>query len=160
KSEGPLRSREVTAIVKPDLPYPSATDGEIAAINLQSARRRAWARFAQDPGRPGLAEVVVDNECLAAQFLGDLDALDRLESLASQFARVNESFRAELVQAEVASTAHRFADARAYLARAAQMGGPREAIERHLLTIDQACGVELDAVLGARRRIAAASRRL
>ena len=32
---------------------PSATDGEIAAINLESARRRAWARFAQDPRRPG-----------------------------------------------------------------------------------------------------------
>jgi tetratricopeptide (TPR) repeat protein len=40
------------------------------------------------------------------------------------------------------------------------MGAPSEAIERHLLTIDQACGVELDAVLAARRRIAAASGRL
>ena len=40
------------------------------------------------------------------------------------------------------------------------MGGPREAIERHSLTIDQACGVELDAVLAARRRIATASGRL
>jgi hypothetical protein len=39
----------------------------------------------------------------------------------------------------------------------ALMGGPREEIERHLLTIDQACGVELDAVLAARRRIAAAA---
>ena len=44
--------------------------------------------------------------------------------------------------------------------RAALLGGPREAIERHSLTIDQACGVELDAVLAARRRIATASRRL
>ena len=33
-------------------------------------------------------------------------------------------------------------------------------IERHSLTIDQACGVELDAVLAARRRIATASGRL
>jgi tetratricopeptide (TPR) repeat protein len=40
------------------------------------------------------------------------------------------------------------------------MGGPREAIERHALTIDQACGVKLDAVLAARRRIATASGRL
>jgi hypothetical protein len=56
--------------------------------------------------------------------------------------------------------AHRFGDARGHVARAAQMGAPSEAIERHLLTIDQACGVELDAVLAARRRIAAASGRL
>jgi hypothetical protein len=25
------------------------TDGEIAAINLESARRRSWSRFFQDP---------------------------------------------------------------------------------------------------------------
>ena len=40
------------------------------------------------------------------------------------------------------------------------MGGAREAIERHSLAIDQACGVELDNVLAARRRIATASGRL
>jgi hypothetical protein len=139
---------------------PSATDGEIAAINLESARRRAWARFAQDPRRLGAAEAVVNDERLAAQFPGDLEALDRLDTLASQFARVDGSFRAALVQAEVASTVHRFQDARAHLARAAALGGPSEAIERHRLTIDQACGVELDAVLAARRRIATASGRL
>ena len=143
-----------------DRPGPCATDGEIAAINLESARRRAWARLAQDPRRPGLAEAVVDQERLAMQFLGDLDALDRLEALASQFARVDDSFRAALVQAEVASTRHRFADARDHLACAARMGGPHEEIRRHALSIDQACGTELDAVLAARRRIAAASGRL
>jgi hypothetical protein len=150
----------VTAFVELDSPCPSATDGEIAAINLESARRRAWARFAQDASLPGVAEAVVDKERLAAQFLGDLDALDRLDALAYEFARVDDSFRAALVQAEVASTVHRFADARDYLARAALMGGPRETIERHLLAIDQACGVDLDAVLATRRRIAAASGRL
>jgi tetratricopeptide (TPR) repeat protein len=139
-------------------PCPSATDGEIAAINLESARRRAWARFAFDPRLPGAAEAVVDKERLAVQFLGDLGALDRLEALASQFARVDASFHAALVRAEVASMAHRFEDARGHLARAAQMGAPREIIERHALTIDQACGVELDAVLIARRRIAASAR--
>jgi hypothetical protein len=148
----------MTTLAEPDLP--PATDGEIAAINLESARRGAWARFAQDPRLPGIAEAVVDQERLAAQFLGDLDALDRLEALAAQFARVDDSYRAALVQAEVASTVHRFADARSYLARAAKMGAPREEIERHSLTIDQACGVKLDAVLAARRRIATASGRL
>jgi len=146
----------MTTLAEPDLPR--ATDGEIAAINLESARRRAWSRFAQDPCLPGAAEAVVDKERLAAQFLGDLDALDRLEALASQFARVDDSFRAALVQAEVASAVHRFDDARDHLARAALMGGPREAIERHSLTIDQACGADLDAVLAARRRMAASGR--
>jgi tetratricopeptide (TPR) repeat protein len=147
-------------MVELDHPSPCATDGEIAAVNLESARRGAWGRFARDPRLPGAAEAVVDHERLAAQFLGDLDALDRLESLASQFALVDDSFRAALVKAEVASTVHRFDDARGHLTRAARLGGPRETIERHSLTIDQACGVELDAVLAARRRLASASDRL
>ena len=148
----------MSTLAEPDLPH--ATDGEIAAINLESARRRAWIRFAQDLHRPGIAEEIVDQERLAAQFLGDLDALDRLVALAAQFSRVDQSSRAALVQAEVASIVHRFGDARAHLARAARMCGSREAIERQTLTIDQACGVELDAVLAARRRIATASGRL
>ena len=148
----------MSAIADLDDRCPSATDGEIAAINLDSARRRAWSRFAQDSSRPGVAEAVVDYERLAAQFLGDLDALDRLEALASQFARVDDSYRGAVVNAEVASTVHRFDDARGHLARAALLGGPPEAIERHRLAIDQACGVGLDAVLAARRRIASGER--
>ena len=143
-----------------EIDLPRATDGEIAAINLESARRRAWVRFAQDPRRPGLAEELIDKERMAAQFLGDLDALDRLEALASQFTRADDSPRAPLVQAEVASTGHRFADARDHLARAALMGGPCEEIERNLLTFDQACGLKLDAVLAARRRLATATGRI
>src|SRR5262245_37879444 len=159
KSEGPLRSRGMSTIVEVDHPWPSATDGEIAAINLESARRRGWARFAQDPRLPGVAEEIVEKERLAAQFLGDLDALGRLEERAMQWACADASSRAALVHAEVASTVHRFDDARGHLARAALMGGPCETIQRHVLTIDQACGVELDAVLAARQRIAAASDR-
>lgn len=139
---------------------PSATDGEIAAINLESARHGAWVRFAQDARLPGVACAVVDSERLAAQFLGDLDALDRLETLASQFARDDESFRAALVQAEIASMGHRFDDARGHLTRAALMGGPPGDIDRQSLSIDQACGSEPDAVLAARRQIATASGRL
>ena len=147
-------------IVEADRPCPSATDGEIAAINLESTRRRAWSRFAEDPTRAGVAETVVESERLATQFLGDLDALDRLDALVAQLARVDDSPRNALVQAEVASTVHRFEDARDHLARAARMGGPCDAIDRHLLTIDQACGVDLDSVLAKRRQIAAASGRL
>jgi tetratricopeptide (TPR) repeat protein len=150
----------VSALVEAASPGPLATEGEIAAINLESARRSSWARFAQDPRLPGVAAAVVGLERLAAQFLGDVGALDRLETLASEFARVDDSFRAALIQAEVASATHRFADARDHLARAALLGGPRADIERHSLTIDQACGVKLDALLAARREIATASDRL
>jgi len=80
--------------------------------------------------------------------------------LASQLASVDDSSRAALVHAEVASTVHRFDDARAYLERAALLGGPREVIERLELTIDQARGEKLDTVLAARRCIASASGRL
>src|SRR5215470_534819 len=114
----------MTMLAEPDLPR--ATDGEIAAINLESARRRAWARFAADPRLPGAAETIVYNENLAAQFLGDLDALDRLEALASQFARADDSFRSAFVHADVASIVHRFAEAREHLARAASLGAPPE----------------------------------
>ena len=69
----------MTTLAEPDLPR--ATDGEIAAINLESARRRAWARFAQDPRLPGAAEAIVYNENLAGQFLGDLDARSRPRSM-------------------------------------------------------------------------------
>jgi hypothetical protein len=140
-------------------PSPLATDGEIAAINLESARCRAWGRFAQDPRLPGVAEAIVDQERLSAQFLGDLDALDRLDVLASEFSRLDDSFRVALVHAEVASTVHRFDDARSHLAHAAQTGAPDEEIERQALTINQACGVKLNEVFDARRRIAMASGR-
>jgi tetratricopeptide (TPR) repeat protein len=139
---------------------PRATDGEIAAINLESARRDAWARFARDPRRSGTVEEIVDLERLVLQFLGDLEALDRLEALAAQFASLDDSSRGALVSAEVASTVHRFDDARDQLARAQRVGGARQAIERQSLAIDQACGIELDKVLAERRRIATASGRL
>ena len=139
---------------------PPATNGEIAAINLESARRRAWARYTRDPRLPGAAEAIVYHENLAAQFLGDLDALDRLEAVASQSSRADESFRSAFVQAEVASTVHRFAEARDHLACAASLDAPREEVDRHTLSIDQACGLGLDAVLVARRQIASASGRL
>jgi tetratricopeptide (TPR) repeat protein len=140
---------------------PPATDGEIAAVNLASTRRRFWGRFTEDPHRAGVAEAIVEQEQLAAQFLGDISAVDRLEALATQVARLDEtSVRAALIQARVASITHRFADARRHLAYAELCGAQAAAIHRLLLSVDQACGVRLDAVLAARRRMAAASSRL
>ncbi len=139
---------------------PAVTDGAIAAINLQSARRSALSRFARDARLPGLAEAIVELERLAVAFLGDLDALARLQTLAVQFARVDGLFRAAFVEADVASTTHRFAEARSDLERAARLGAPSEEVARRRLTIDQACGAALEAVLASRHRMAAETGRL
>jgi hypothetical protein len=136
----------------------SVTNGAIAALNLESARQSAWARFARDPRAPGVAEAIVDMERLKLQFIGDVDALGRLETLASQLAQAEASFRTALVRADAASTVHCFAEARDHLARASAMDAPREDIERRLLAINQACGVALDTVLAARRKAAASGR--
>ena len=138
-----------------------ATAGEIAVINLESTRQHAWSRFWHTPQRPGLAEYIVEQEGLALAFLGDHGALDRLAILAAYLAHTEGgSFRTLLVQAKVASVTHRFADARRYLAQAQQQGALNATVNRLSLTIDQACGTRLDAVLAARREAAAQSRGL
>jgi hypothetical protein len=71
------------SVVECDRPLPLATNGEIAELNLEGARRYAWSRFMRDPRATGVAEAIVDMERLKVQFLGDLDALDHLEMLAS-----------------------------------------------------------------------------
>lgn len=145
-------------IESPHAPVPSlpATDGEIAAINLRSALAQAWSRFWQAPLRPGIAESIVEMELLNAQYLGDLGAYERLEKLASHLAHVDaHPPRAALVDAQVAAATHRFADARRTLARDMARGAPAEAAHRLALSIDQACGTALDAVLYDRRRLAA-----
>lgn len=137
------------------------TDGEIAIINLNSARLRSWSRFHQDPRRPGVAETVLEHEQLTAQFAGDLSALDRMVSLAEQLSEPDPlSPRTSLIQAQVASALHRFSDARRYLAQASLGGAPSADVKRVLLAVDQASGTNLEAVLDERRRMAAKSGRL
>jgi tetratricopeptide (TPR) repeat protein len=136
------------------------TDGEIAVINLESARRRSWNRFFADPLREGVAETVVEHEQLTAQFVGDVQALDRLEVLVGRIAQVEAaSARAALIQAQVASMMHRFADARHFLAQA-EIGGALSAdVNRVLLNVDQACGANLGKVLDERSEAARKSGR-
>jgi hypothetical protein len=135
--------------------YPVVTDGEIAVINLQSARRRSWSRFSDDPHRPGVAELIVEQESQMIQFLSDFNALDRLEVLVTQIVQAGlPPARRALVQAQVASMAHRFSEARQYLVHAEIGGAPTADVDRLRLNIDQACGSNLDNVLDARRRIA------
>jgi hypothetical protein len=134
------------------------TDGAIAIINLNSARLRSWSRFYQDPQHVGVAETVLQYEQLAAQFAGDLSALSRLESLAEQLAQLDASSpRSALIHAKVASTMHRFSDARHHLAQASLGGAPSAEIKRLQLNVDQACGTNVDSVLDERRRAAATS---
>ncbi len=138
-----------------------ATNGEIAVINLKSALQASWNRFLRDPQRAGVAELIVEQEKQAAQYLGDLDAFGRLETLVNQFSRADaESSRVALVQAQFASMTHRFAEARDLVANAESLGAPSETISRLSLSIDQACGTHLDSVLEKRRRISAESERL
>jgi len=138
-----------------------ATDGEIAVINLESARQQSWSRFWQSPQRQGIAEHIVEQEQMSLQFLSDFGALDRLNLLVNQLVRADaEPARIALIRGQVASTTHRFAEARSCLKTVEMDGTVREAATRLLLSIDQACGYRLDAVLKTRRQIAAESGRL
>ena len=144
-----------------EMDFPLATAGDIAVINLESSRQRSWCRFWQAPERPGIAEYIVEQEQLTAQFLDDLSALDRSEALVHHLNIVDpESMRTALISAQVASMTHRFAEARSFLLQAEGRGTPPAAAERLALSVDQACGTRLEAVLGVRRRMAAESGRL
>jgi tetratricopeptide (TPR) repeat protein len=139
-----------------DFQFAPATDGDIAAINLASARRQSWSQFWRAPTRPGTAELIVEQEQLTAQFVGDLAAFDRLETLVDAFARAApESGRADLVAGQVAGAAHRFAEARVALARATEAGAAVNDTERLALALDQATGANLAEVLATRRERAA-----
>jgi tetratricopeptide (TPR) repeat protein len=134
------------------------TDGEIAVANLNSARLRSWSRLYQDPQRPGVAETVLEHEQLSAQFASDLSALGRMEAFSEQLGQLDASSpRTLVIQAQIASALHRFSDARHDLAQASLGGAPHEDVKRILLSVDQACGTNLEEVLDERRRIVAKS---
>jgi tetratricopeptide (TPR) repeat protein len=135
---------------------PPATDGEIAVINLRSAWRRSWSRFSADPHRPGVAELIVEQEAQMIEFLSDFNALDRLGMLVTQIVQAGlPPARRALVQARVASMGHCFEEARWHLTVAEDAGAEPDLVNRLALSIDQACGVRVDALLDMRRRIAA-----
>jgi hypothetical protein len=143
-----------------DLAY-SLTDGDIAVNNLGSARRHSWSRFWRDPIRPGIAESIVEQEHLTAQFVGDIGALDRLDTLIRCLDRVDAtSRRTSLIRAQIASMEHRFAEAKRHLDELGDWGELSDAANRLSLSIDQACGTDLEAALEARRWMASRSGRL
>ncbi len=133
-----------------------ATNGEIAIINLTSALQASWNRFWRDPQRPGVAELIVEQELLTAQYVGDLAAFDRLETLVSELASTDpEAAQTSVVAAQVACATHRFAEARVSLARAVACGTPADTADRLGLSINQATGEDLHRVLSVRRERAA-----
>jgi tetratricopeptide (TPR) repeat protein len=76
--------------------------------------------------------------------------------LASELAFADPaSGRTALIAAQVACSTHRFAEAREGLARAVALGAPSDAADRLSLSIYQATGENLSAVLAARRELAA-----
>lgn len=138
----------------------AVTDGNIALINLESARVQAWSRFRRVPTHASFAAIVADHELLAAQFCGDPCTLDRLESLVVECARASpDASETALVAAHVAGALHRFDEARAHLARASSLGAVADGIARATLALDQATGTDPERVLAARlRRIESAAR--
>jgi tetratricopeptide (TPR) repeat protein len=144
-----------------EMTLPLATAGEIAVINLESAREQSWGQFWHSPRRPGVAEYIVEQEQMTLQFLSDAAALDRLDALVERFARTDvDPMRIALIQAQVASTKHHFSEARAHLQKTEAREPLPPAASRLLLSIDQACGNKLDAVLETRRQMASEFGRL
>jgi tetratricopeptide (TPR) repeat protein len=142
-----------------DLVLPLVTDGDIGVNNLESARQRSWNQFWRDPLRPGIAEYIIEQEQQTSQFLSDFTALERLQILVDQLDRLDaESPRTALLHAQVSSMAHRFSDARRYLAGAEGCAELSAAVNRLSLSIDQACGANLQCVLEARRTAAESGR--
>ena len=81
-----------------------------------------------------------------------------MEAFGEQLGRLDaSSARTMLIQAQIASALHRFSDARHYLAQASLGGAPPEDVKRILLSVDQACGTQLEEVLDERRGIVAKS---
>jgi tetratricopeptide (TPR) repeat protein len=140
---------------------PPATAGSIARINLKSACERAWQRFREAPLRPGIAEGLVELEQLTMEFLGDVQTLDRLQEVVGELKRHDgDSSQSALISAQVAAMAHRFTDAREDLARAEALGASVVSCQRLALSVDQACGTNLEGVLRQRRKLAETSGRL
>jgi tetratricopeptide (TPR) repeat protein len=140
---------------------PQGTAGDLSVLNLQSSLQRAWEVLKRWPDRPGTVERILEEEQIRAQFLGDVAALDRLTSLASEQCLSRPGSAAtHIVAAQVASILHRFTDAKTHLADAEACGAPAAVTHRAWLAVKQALGEDLPEVLVARRQIAETSAEL
>jgi tetratricopeptide (TPR) repeat protein len=132
-----------------------ATAGDLAIRNHESFLDRCWYVLRRSPDRHGTAEQILEEERRRINFLGDVSALDRLVTLASELcAERPSSPDTHLIAADVASLRHQFAEARKHLDEAAQREAAEEQSSRIKLAIEQAIGENLPGVLARRQEIA------
>lgn len=130
---------------------PRATDGEISQLNHESMLRRCWNVLSATFDRTGVLETLIDEEQKRIQFLGDYAALDRL-SILSEKMLSTESLTGNhyLVAAQIASAMHHFPRSLELLGMAEQYSAEPELISSARLSIAQATGRSLSAVLHER----------
>jgi hypothetical protein len=130
---------------------PAATDGELFTINMHSSLAHQWFLLQYHPEKPGVLDSILEGESTMAQFFGDYAALDRLESLANTLllSKPNDA-SSHLLAARVHSARHYFLQADESLARAKALGAKPQDVLRIQLSIQQALGEDLEAVLAQR----------
>lgn len=130
---------------------PEATDGELFTINMQSSLAHQWFLFQRYPEKPGVLDSILDGESAMAQFFGDYAALDRLEGLANALllAKPDEA-SSHLLAARVHSERHHFLQAKEHLSYAKALGAKSQDVLRIQLSIQQALGEDLEAILAQR----------
>jgi len=110
------------------------------------------------PKPSSTARRIVDDEQRRSQFLGDPTALDRLAQLSYDLLAIRSACAyTQLIAARIASMRHRFSEARAHLVTGEALGAPQAEAELLRLDLHQAVGVNLAAVLAARRATANAT---
>jgi Tfp pilus assembly protein PilF len=137
---------------------PQTTDGEIFVRNMESVLERHWFMHHVYPDRAGTLEALIDAESLRAQFFGDYSALDRMVKLV-EIALINHSQSAatHIAAAQVDSVRHLFASALDHINQADVLGADQQLIKRLRLSIEQALGKNLEAVLAQRQSLASVS---
>jgi tetratricopeptide (TPR) repeat protein len=133
---------------------PEATDGELFTINMQSSLAHQWFLFQRYPEKPGVLNSILDGESAMAQFFGDYAALDRLDGLANALLLSKlEHASSHLLAARVYSARHYFLQAKEHLSHAKALGAKSQDVLRIQLSIEQALGEDLEAILAQRKSI-------
>lgn len=133
---------------------PPATQGDIAVLNHESVLTRCWSVFSQGPERLGTALQIVDEENKRNQFLGDVLALDRLVALDIACCTAHPELPdTHLLAARIASMRHHFAQAQLHVCRAESLGAAPDELSAIRLSLDQAMGKDLTALLDVHQTI-------
>lgn len=133
------------------LNMPSATEGVIALINLESSRVRSWHMLNSFPDRSETKERVLQEEQQRIMYLSDATALDRLQVFAETLCHDTPcSVGTQIFAAKVASMRHCFASAALHLAEAEALSPRNEDLDWLRLSMKQATGENLYSVLEQR----------